>query len=214
VRVSTPESALVVGMATMPDIHNDIEGAIGFLTRRSGSAGSTVGERLASNISSKLMQLHYMSATDADELLALLDGSPFSETAMRVLTSAIESRLVSPLLGGPMKSNFKCQLLTKCNLWFTEHEWIQLKDKSKSWELKVELVLHRFRQIGCVNPHEQTFKWLLALLLQSHYEVFPSYRTVFALLADLKTSFTTLTFEGYPFPYIASYPECPTQLPA
>jgi hypothetical protein len=201
-------------MTTIEAVKTDIKGAIGFLTNRGAINTSSIGDRLGQSISGKIMQVRSMSASEADEILVLLEGSPFPVGALQALTAAVESRLTSDAVGGPIACSLKSQLLTKCNLVFTAAEALSLTDKHKSWELKVDVVLTRFRKLGCVNPHEQTYKWLMALLLQSHFEIFPSYSTVFSLLNDLKMSFGTLSFHGYPFPYIAAYPESPSQLPA
>ena len=156
-------------MATVASVTADINGAITYVRNRGGGS-SNIADRFANSISSKIMQLPSLTPLEADEIMELLQDSPFDESSMRTMTAAIESRMTLPGSSrGAATTNYRAQLLLEPDKWFTAQEAHRILDKTVAWELKVELVVGRFRMIGCSSPHEQTYKWLMALLVLAHY---------------------------------------------
>ena len=73
---------------------------------------------------------------------------------------------------------------------------------------------HRLMLIGCHSPDEQSLKWVLAVLLMVCYQDLPSAQIRHDKLLELKAIVANEKKVFQHLPFLASYPDQPSGLPA
>ena len=59
-------------------------------------------------------------------------------------------------------------------------------DKNKGLNAKMTIIVERGMRCGCTSPHEQTWKWALALLLLLYYRDVPGAKVIYDKVQDFK----------------------------
>ena len=74
--------------------------------------------------------------------------------------------------------------------------------------------MSRAHSLGLLHPDEQTYKWMLATLLISHYDDLPEPRVLFNKLNELKQACAAEgRVKAYQLDQLTTYPESPMELP-
>ena len=78
------------------------------------------------------------------------------------------------------------------------------------------MVSERLWSLGVTNPSEQTIKWAVSLLVATHFmgymKTFPSYRTIYELVLDLKAMVVSNHADARHAVHLVHYPNTPAEL--
>ena len=72
-------------------------------------------------------------------------------------------------------------------------------------------LIERGNLLGCTDPGEQCFKWMLSLLLMCHYDTLPGPWPIYYKLQDLKQA-AAAERKSYPLEQLTQYPSNPEDL--
>lgn len=151
---------------------------------------------------------------EGSQLMDALKDKPYGDVHTPRLCEHIDAKMQSchraPATGA--NSNVK-QLLKHWWHYVTAKDWAVLVDPKQSWNLKMTTLVERGISVGCVDPDEQSLKWLLATLLLAHYPEIPTYQQIYNKLQDLKQSYAAER-KSVPHEQLATFPEDPKELPA
>lgn len=193
-----------------------------FYSSRAGMAQNQINDKIKQNFVSSLVKMivetPVFGAAEASLLNDELVKSPYSDDGMTAILAAIDARVANattkPLQSIHTAGTSTGQLLKHWWNYLTEADWSALEDQSKSWHSKQMVLISRSNALGCTYLHEQSFKWLLALLLSCHYGhgKIPPPLSIYNKLQDLKDAVLTERMP-YPHEHIPEYPEFPAELP-
>ena len=133
-----------------------------------------------------------------------------AETAR--ITNAIDARLQSSAASSAKGVKYVPQHLHYPFNYMTQQADAVFNDPKKSLAAKMTRACERSNLLGVTNPDEQTFKWMLALLLLTHYDELPDAQQIYEKLQDLKACFEAER-KDYPHQHMTDYPEKPCELP-
>jgi len=210
----------------MEFILNEIKSVRRFVSARSKHPNvdltqmmKSFGEKLI-----KLISKHSITSVEIGIIMHELEDSPYSDNYTVSIISCLDEKMLQVVDDKEHEAkksddpnSAKCKLHTWWN-YFTKSDWLLLKDPSKSFHSKMELACYRARSFGCVDPDEQSVKWLLALLLKVHFtSELPTALQKYRKVNDLKSLFITEDSSRKDMlvpPSIPSYPKDATQLPS
>ena len=88
-----------------------------------------------------------------------------------------------------------------------------LKDPKNSLAKKVKIMAERLCKLGITKPDEKTFAWAVGIVVLCHFQDYPKYKHVFAILGEMKADHKATNIP-WPFSWTMSdYPMHPYQLP-
>jgi len=175
----------------------EIESVKKFVAGRLALVGS-VDAALLENFSKALVVLINTAPVfgpgEASSIEDALKDSPYGDNTSKIV-AAIDSRIKAAGAAADAKPSPRAvkssgagkQLLK--NWWFfcTEADWAVFNDPKRSWHSKMTTGVERAMSLGLWDFHEQTLKWLLAMLLLCHYtDGIPAYKQIYEKLQDLK----------------------------
>ena len=204
-------------MATVSGIAGEISEVAELLGIRSQQINvSGLRTNLCDSLAQRILQLKSFNANDALLLTRAMgeNEARLTEYGIKVIGDAIDGRLRGSAQASVARADRNdTQYLTNPCVWFTKAEMLGLRDPRKSLDVKITIVVHRLRDmLGVTNPHEQTYRALMALLALVGFEVFPKYRCLFNVLGDLKDCFNAVR-GTYPHGHLVKYPNAPSDLP-
>ena len=196
---------------------SELHSVAGFLeSRRSlrqqdgSDPADAVAFRLATSISDMIARLPGLSTHDGDKILGALKVSAFSDEHASLITAAVDSRL-----GGVARTTTgrkTTQLIEHVVDFFTERDWSQIESETLSLQQKIQVMVHRLsRCLGVTNPHERSLRWMVAILVLSHYENLPKYKVIFSVLGDIKEEFEVQN-SCFQHGHLIRYPDSPAGL--
>ena len=128
----------------------------------------------AHNVVAMISGMKDLSIADAAGLYIALEGKPYG-TATAIVIKQIDDLVKQhrPICVGHT-SKGACHLIVLQSLkhwwnYFTQSDWATLNDRKKQLSAKMICVSERAHLLGCRNPDEQSFKWLLTVVLSHHY---------------------------------------------
>lgn len=197
----------------METLLSEIKNAKQFFASRAETPGSTDGDRLMKKsfteaLLKQIGQVQSLEPSQASEIMDTLKNSPYSEHLSKLQT-AIDGKVCAHQSKSG-KSNAPQTLKHWWN-YMTIEDWNFLKSK-QWWSAKCTRLVERGNSLGVTIPDEQTFKYMLAVLLTSHYTEMPAAAEIYDKLQELKQVFSTET-KPYPLEHLTEYPESPDNLP-
>ena len=201
------------------DVLQEVKDYKQFLMSRKKTASEEQAQslqtKLASSIVDMISKLPSLTAKEARLLSDEVSDKSFGEDGTSKMTTMIDSKLHERVSAAKNQANTmgKAQLVETPWRYFTESEWEFFNDKKKSVSAKMTKAIERLSLLGVRNYDENTYKWLLAVILVSHYEELPCARDIHCKLQDLK-QVRTVEKKAFPHEWIVTYPETPADLPA
>ena len=204
---------------TIDDIISEMASIKTYIDARPVAVGvdtdsESVKHRLASTVAMKITSINTLNTIDAGRIQSAIPKDILSAASVQLIVQSIDARL-QQLAPMTESRTLKVQQVSKKPwLLMTLELSNYLQDKSKSLTSKIDMCVTHFKsKCGISNPHEQTYKWVLATLVSWHFEQFPKYRDVFGLLGDVKQAWkSAIASNDCPF-RIVEYPDDPTLLP-
>lgn len=181
--------------------------------RAGASLADTFMSSLADGLISQINNSPAMKPEDATSLTQALNESPYGQALTKKILHAIDTRAQAA-----MESQIKCKhrltkgqrLLTFYN-YCTQQDWDLFNNKKKPMHMKMTAVADRLANCGVMRPSEETLKWILAILLVTHYDALPSYQEIYGHLQDLKSAVSTAR-KPWPHQVHMQYPKKPQDL--
>ena len=140
--------------------------------------------------------------------------SSFDTIQRERLLVAVDTTLTNQLTDSPVEGDpaVKTQHLLNCCGYITAKIGAELSSRTISISTKVQIVSDFLVWCGCNHPHEQTYKWWLAMLVRLHFDNgWPTCNAIFSLLADMKQC-VEISRKRFPFPALRHYPKSPHDL--
>ena len=190
-----------------------IQGALA--ARGSADASDRLEQKLAHSVSGKISRLVHLSLADSTHLYNAINDSDCSDNARAGMSAAVDNKLEQMVedddAGG--EPSTKNQLNVHPLTWCTPQILTALGGRSPICTKIQMLAEYMSTSLGIKKPHEQTYKWWLALLVVMHYNsVFPRYDLVHEHLLTLKAAVKDLKSKKWPRPLLPKYPVLPSDL--
>ena len=154
-----------------------------------------------------------MQPRDAATISAALRNGFSTEEGNAKVTQAIGDRIAN--VNKVVKEKKIEQELLSPNNYCSKPDWDTLGGPT-SFDGKKRVVSERFWSLGITNPSEQTIKWAVALLVATQFmgymKTFPSYRTIYELVLDLKAMVVSNHADARHAVHLVHYPNTPTEL--
>ena len=144
-------------------------------------------------------------------MLEALKGSAYEEPDKKRIVASLEAKISSPHQGKTCARTLD-QVLTNPWAVCTEADWVVFRNPKASFHTKMTRLVERLNLIGCTHPNCQTQRWMLAMLIASHYPEPPKPNEVYDKLQDLK-AVVACERKPFPFQHITTFPEHITDLP-
>ena len=180
---------------SVDDITKELKDIAALLQVRNGD--EAYGTGLVNTVAAKLALIPKLRAMEAMQLYTTLQGCNFAPAVKNAMQTAID-KAVDVECGTPNDNS--AQVLTQgtqklCTLqnYLTKGDWdILLSEQANYWEL-IGVVASRMRSIGIKSLHEDTKRWVAALLLwlalkRSNGKL-PPYLWIYCLVQDIYSCF-------------------------
>ena len=167
---------------------------------------------------SLVAKIGLLTLTTAEAMLlsSHIEGISSFDTIQRErLLVAVDTTLTNQLTDSPVEGDpaVKTQHLLNCCGYITAQIEADLSSHTITISTKVQIVSDFLVRCGCNHPHEQTYKWWLAMLVRLHFDnSWPTYKAIFSLLTDMKQC-VDVSRKRFPFPSLRHYPKSPHDLP-
>ena len=190
--------------------------------RLTSSPGDVNVSRIATNmvnaLKRKILGLREFGTTDALTLGSVVDDSALPDDYKAEIQHAIDARLdgaaSAVLRRGCTEGAAKPQRLLSILFYLTMADWNAIRDPRVNLMSKVLVICKRYGRLGITSCHEQTYKWMVAVItavLAEETGQFPKYKSIYAILLNCKE-----TMDGqkakYPHGHIVEYPSSPHML--
>ena len=205
-------------MATVSEIVAELHTIAGMIAARGMTIGAHEGTRLQSKmvtqLARKVSHLSALSASDSKHMLESLPSSGLSPSDKDTIIAAIDNKLEQQIDDTPEKPASKHNQLNKHpSSYLTPAMITSLSNPSTMIDTKMVVLAEYMVSIGIIHPHEQTYRWWLAITLLLHYkDNLPTYTSIFALLNELKSNVEVARCTP-PFALLHRYPAMPHELP-
>ena len=187
---------------------------------RAGSFAPTE-ERIVAALANKISNIACLDTAGSNVVVDAIVATNLHQSHKDILAEAVDAKLDSKLSAphisktGAIQQQHCYGAPEYCPVSITD----MLQNNRLSIATKVTgLTEFMVIQLGIVHPHEQTYKWWLAMLVRLHFNVsWPTYKTIHNLLCDMKQSADVARTKlasngGYPFPLMCYYPKTPSDL--
>ncbi len=179
----------------------------------SDSYAPEVKGKMVNSVRLKVVGLKAMTASTAHALMSQIHSMKLEEAYLKKLEDAINKRLMEP--ASASKDETVQQLLIHVLNYLTSNDWLQLEDPTSIPEADAGVIAQRFSKLGIRNFDEQTYRWLLAVVLAMYLKkqkAWPKYQVVCSWLTNFKTHYACSKVP-WEFDVIQHYPPSPTMLP-
>ena len=198
-------------------IINEIDSVKSFLNARpSDEANCATNEALKKNFTAALVQQvnSCLSLHKADATLVVdaLKDSPYGDVNTKRILAAIDAKVIHNASAATAATGVKDQFLKTWWNMCTQDDWDWFKDPKRSFYQKLTKLVDRGNLLGCNHPDEQTLKWMLAMLLMTHYGDMPSAAIIYEKLQELK-QIVAAERKASPLEQLQSFPNTPSELP-
>ena len=180
---------------------------------------SEIASQLAQSMVAQINMLPKLTSDAAKSLTDALAASGYDEAGKAAILQAIDAGLTQNIINTPRNQKGSGNGWAYNYLWegqtnyYTEQDWAGLLSSTKPLANKVQIIVDRFMSLGITNPDEWTIAWAIAVLILSHFRVFPKYKSIFAIVGDFKEALKACK-KPWPFSFISNYPTTPKELPA
>ena len=195
-------------------ILKEVDSVKSFFSSRADSDSGT--EALAKNFTNALIQqinsCLSLPTCDASMLVQALKDSPYGDANITRIIAAIDAKVMANSTAAKAATGPKDQVLKEWWNMCTQDDWDCFKDPKRSFHSKMTRLVERGNLLGCTNPDEQTLKWMLAMLLMSHYLDMPGPSDIYDKLQELK-QVVVCERKPYPLEQLTNFPSRPEDLP-
>ena len=152
-----------------------------------------------------------ISTHDGNLIMQALADSPYGDEGTKKIISAVDGKLQSSSTSASANANKPTQSLKAWWSYLTQEDWDFIRDVKRNVHAKMTRLVERANSIGLTHPDEQTIKWMLAVLVISHYEDAPKPEDLYRKLNELKEAIVSER-KAYPHEHILEYPDRPSDL--
>ena len=133
----------------------------------------TVCAPIARNFATGLIQqINNCLTLGRQEAVAVLEAlkeSAYEDADRKRIMASLEAKISSPHQGKTGARTLD-QVLTNPWAVCTESDWVVFRNPKASFHTKMTRLVERLNLIGCTHPNVQTQRWMLAMLIATHYE--------------------------------------------
>ena len=207
-------------MTSIQQLIVEIKGVRNFFKSRAtiSSTHSDTGMEasLAESLLSLMKPMKSITPSEASRMLDALHDKPYGEEQTQRIKDALDTLVkqlhtaadIQSSANGHGKQSIKC-------VWHygTRRQVDFMIDARRSWASKIATAVEICMSVGCTEPDEQGFKWVLAMLLGAHYAELPPAQAIYDKLQEVKRAFES---EKKPFPLerLSEFPDDPADLPS
>ena len=194
----------------MQTILEEIQSVKSFTSNRAGVSEKVING-LVSSIIKQIHGLKTIGPQDATLLSDALKDSPYGEAGTATINASIDAALSKTISTAVPSPNESKQFFKTWWSACTPTDWRTFRS-NVPWSAKLTCLVERANSIGCTDPDEQCFKWMLAMLLCACYSELPSPRERYNKLQELKKCADTEK-KSYPYDHLLIYPPNINDLP-
>ena len=190
--------------------------------RRASSETAAIGLalRLKTAMIQKINNIPHITTKDAKRLMSVVAESGFDEAGRNDILDAIEARLgeqsAQAMVTEPQQEHSKLgQDLLWPTRYLTQSDWDKLEDPTRPITRKIHDLRMRIADgLECCMCSEETWRWMMACLVLSHFRTWPTYKSIYDCLQDLKECFQVSRAQPQQrqFARLWVYPEQPADL--
>ena len=173
-------------------------------------------EKAVRQIAYAISNLGDVDFQSAQKLYEAINEAGMNDEATTLMNTAVDEKLDSHLnsqTADIAESSRKLgQDLLYPENWMVEELHNSVSDRSKSFNLKLQMCADHLVWCGVTKPSEKTIGVWLSLCVCLHFKVLPSYHILSGFITDLK-SMVIASRKPAKFPVIMEYPKSPEQLP-
>ena len=214
-------------MATVVDICQELSDIDKFYMSRSGSASAThLLTNMIAGVVAKIASLQHFDVRTAMTLIDALDKlahtTRMSPSLVQQVQDSIDARMTTATAQLPTsvvahksRGGGVTQELRAPYNFLTASDVTGLRDIRANTMTMVNIVAQRLRLLGVKNPHEQTIKYGVAMIvsvLSDKLQQFPSYESIYNIVNDLKAAIDAAGKRPYPVTPPIVYPETSEEL--
>ncbi len=194
-------------------IVSEIKSVKGFFKSRAhlgdGSGDAAMRKNFADSLIKQVNQCKKIGPSDASQINDALKDTPYGDHTARIV-NAIDCRLniCIDVQACAVGKDVHCsgQHLRAWWYYLTQQDWDFIRDPKKPWHAKMTRVVWRACLLGITTFNEQTWKWVLAMLLLTCYDELPTHQQIFDKLQELKMCFKAEK-RIYPLEHLQEFPE-------
>ena len=209
-------------MTTVAALVAEIHESAAFLKSRNNLTDTSekatkLRDNLTQTITMGIKRLPSISTKEANLLTDALADEPFGDILTTIILHVIDAKL-SDKGDNAAEPKSRSAGADTCNqhVWphhyLTDEEWGILRNPTVSPHAKLLCLVHRLSLLGISNPHEQTFRYWLALLEKCSYQHLPHPDDIHRDLVDMKRTITSKKMR-VPFTPPLRFPEHARDLP-
>ena len=203
-------------MSSVADLVQEMLSLKMMMSSRAGAGGkdpTALMKKYASSVAMKIGRLNGVDPNAATQLHDAAKNSGLPEDSRAVIVMAIDAKFEQEIETEPeVAASTRRQLLTNAPAYVTASLVKSLKGPGSVDSKIMSTADFLANTLGCVCPHEQTYRFWLTLVLQLHCQKWPKYKAVHGYLLDLKQALKDCK-KKWPLPKIAAYPKVPQELP-
>ena len=155
-----------------------------------------------------------LNKTEATQLTEALKSRPFDAEASKRIMTAVDAKVLAGSAASKSASPVKEQFLKEWWAFCTQKDWEFFKDPKMSFHAKMTKLVERANLLGLTHAGQQAEKWMLAMLLMTHYSELPGPKDIYEKLQELKQ---VIASERRSFPIelvqLTMFPSTPKELP-
>ena len=189
------------------------------ITKRSkldSKTSDSLREKAARQIAYAISNLGDVDFQSAQKLYEAINEAGMSDEATTLMNTAVDGKLDSHLEGQSAdiaESSKKLgQDLLYPENWAVDELHSFVSDKSKSFNMKLQMCADHLVWCGVTKPSEKTIGAWLSFCVCLHYKALPSYHILKGFISDLKNMIIA-SHKPSKFPVIMEYPKSPEALP-
>ena len=166
---------------------------------------------LSISMCTSIANLQTFLSADADIVLDALRDNPYGEFTDSV-KSALDTRLAYTATRRTKKTSRAIpQVLKDHSCFMTQSDIAVFQNPKVNIYQKMSVLVARWNRLGVTNPHEQTYRWGLALVILQAYADIPPSAHIFKLVEDCK-AIVDAERKQYPHDHLVIYPDNPSGL--
>ena len=193
-----------------------VNASIAKRSKLDSKVSDSLREKAARQIAYAISNLGDVDFQSAQKLYEAITEAGMSDEATTLMNTAVDGKLDSHLEGQSAdiaESNKKLgQDLLYPENWTVDELHSSVSDKSKSFNMKLQMCADHLVCCGVTRPSEKTIGMWLSFCVCLHYKVLPSYHILKGFISDLKNMIIA-SHKPSKFPVIMEYPKSPEALP-
>ena len=187
-----------------------------FKTRHSSANNDTLQASFADSLIMMIKNIKDFGPADAAHINTAMTDTPYGTEQTSRISASIDALLTQSGKRSDAQSASRSaadkQSLKHWWCYMTARDMTVIRDPRQSMHRKLCVLAERGMKLGMVDPDEQSFKWLLAMLLLCHYDELPDAQHIYDKLHDLKRTWSAEK-RSISVEKLSTYPETPSLMP-